>query len=242
MYKAMGCLLFLVFIGGCSTASISNSGYNARHGGQNNPFYLGELNEFDIIGIDPSKPVTEEEIAKSFATAKKVTAKKGSSIMLIQSGAQFPDDAMTQEMNKFFTVTAFSGLPPKKGKSNLSDDSSNFSKVLRLAAARGGHELILCYWGFLETSIKEHGSKAVSWIPIIGGSITDESQQMRIRLKVAVVDVKTGSWSIYSPEPAELTASSADRNREQSDQQQVALLKEKAYKTAVSDFVKIYTN
>jgi len=240
--KLIGWLLLLNLLGGCATTSISDSGYDARHSGSSNPFYVGELNELDVLGIDPAKAVTEKEITESFATAKKVSTKKGSSIMLIQSGAQFPDDAMMQEMNKYFSVTSFSGLPLSKDKAKETADPSNFSRVLRLAAARGGHEVIVCYWGILETAVREHGSKAISWIPIIGGSITDESQQMRIRLKVAVVDVRTGSWSVYSPEPAENSESSAERNREQSDQKQVAVLKEKAYKAAVSDFLKMYTN
>ena len=46
-----------LIIAGCGTRSISNSGYYADsdrgYGQRNSPFYKGELNEFDVLGIDP---------------------------------------------------------------------------------------------------------------------------------------------------------------------------------------------
>jgi hypothetical protein len=49
-------LVITVLLSGCSVRSISNSGYNPGgyypRGGDNNPFYKGELSEFDVLGID----------------------------------------------------------------------------------------------------------------------------------------------------------------------------------------------
>ena len=112
---------------------------------------------------------------------------------------------------------------------------------LRLAAAKGGHEKILAYWGLLETAQKELGTKAVSWVPIVGGAIPDEKQEMRIRLKVAVVDARSGRWDMFSPEPYQDIAASGQYTRESSDQGQVALLKARAYETAAEGLVKRYS-
>ena len=64
---------------------------------------------------------------------------------------------------------------------------------------------------------------------------------MRIRLKAAVIDVRSGRWLIFTPDSFEDEALSASFSRRASDQEQVALLKEKGYAAAVSDFVKVYT-
>ena len=48
--------------------------------------------------------VTEEDIAKSFEPKQPLTLKKGSSIMLIQSGAMFPDDPVVKALEKHYTV------------------------------------------------------------------------------------------------------------------------------------------
>jgi hypothetical protein len=112
---------------------------------------------------------------------------------------------------------------------------------LRLAAAKGGFEKIVVYWGLLETAQKGLGSKAVSWVPFVGGVVPDETQEMRVRLKVAVVDVRTGQWNMFSPEPFQDTATSARYGRESSDQAQVAVLKKKSYEAAAEDLVKRYS-
>ena len=75
-------------------------------------------------------------------------------------------------------------------------------------------------------------------MPFVGGAIPDEGQEMRIRLKVAVVDAKSGQWDMFSPEPLYDTAASARYTRESSDQGQVALLKTKAYEVAAEDLMK----
>jgi hypothetical protein len=83
-------------------------------------------------------------------------------------------------------------------------------------------------------------TKAVSWIPIIGSNIADQKQRMRIRLKVAVVDVRSGQWETFVPEPIESAATNADNTRVSSDQGQVAALKEVGYKAAADEIVRRY--
>lgn len=235
-------LFYLVLLGavlcGCATRSISNSGYQTEswYGSRTpaNPFYKGELSEFDVLGIDPKVNVTGDDIAKALETRKTLKLPKGSAIMLIQSGASIPDEPMVKALEKYYNVSVFSGVP-------LSQDSNNYSMPLRLAAAKGGFEKIVVYWGLLETAQKELGTKAVSWVPFVGGVITDESQEMRIRLKLAVVDVKTGQWDMFSPEPFDDAASSARYGREASDQGQVSVLKKKAYESAAEDLVKRFS-
>ena len=63
---------------------------------------------------------------------------------------------------------------------------------------------------------------------------------MRIRLKIALIDVATGQWDAFSPKPIQDTSASARYTRASSDQQQVAALKAQAYAELARDIVKKY--
>jgi hypothetical protein len=230
--------LAILTLGGCSTRSISDSGYRPPSGYRSqvspNPFYKGELSEFQVLGLDPDVKITGEEIKRALESKQRVILRKGCSIMLIQSGALIPDESMVKALDNYYNVSAFSGVP-------ASAQEKDYSRALRLAAARAGCEGIVVYWGLLETAQRGYAAKTVSWVPLLGGAIPDEGQRMRIRLKVAVIDVKEGQWNTFSPEPFEDNAVSARFTRESSDQAQVGLLKTKAYQAAVLDLVKRYS-
>ena len=108
---------------GCAhkARSISNSGYRPDSGysgyrpadsGSDPAFaYRGELSEFDVLGITRGQATSESEIAEALDNARRVKLSPASSILLIQSGALFPDSAMVAELSKHFRVVPFSGLP-----------------------------------------------------------------------------------------------------------------------------------
>ena len=206
-----------------------------------NPFYRGELTEFDVLGIDPGQAVSEEEIAKELARRQKVALLKGGSLMLVQSGAQIPDDQMVKELERYFTVVPFTGVPVTPAHA-AEGPSARYAALLRLAAAKSGSDVILCYWGVIDTAVDREPSKVVSWVPLIGATIPDETQFMRIRIKAAVIDVRSGRWSMFSPEAPADAALSTALARAASDQKQVAALKEKVYKAAVEAFVARYSS
>jgi hypothetical protein len=236
----MPALLLALCAVGCGVRSISDSGYRkesspgaARQAAS--PFYQGELNEFDVLGISREAKSTEGEIGRALDARRRFVLPRGSRVMLIQSGAMIPDEPMSKALGKYYDVSVFSGIPAA-----ASDGA--YSSALRLAAAKAGCETIMVYWGILETAQTEQGGKIISWLPPVGGMVTDESQEMRIRLKTALVDVKSGNWEAFAPEPFQDRARSARNTREASDQAQVAILQAKAYETAVEDVVKRYAS
>jgi hypothetical protein len=221
----------LLFVG-CETRSISNSDYKPRSRYSPNA-YAGELSEVELLGIDRNAQITERDIASALDSAAKVKLRKGSRVLLVQSGAQFPDEPMVAGLSQGVGVVPFTGNPQVLAKTNL-------HQSLRLSAARGGCETVVCYWGVLECARQSLDSKAVSWVPIVGSVVPDEHQYMRIRLKIAVVDVRTGCWSMFSPEPFEDKALSARLGRERSDQAQVNKLKQQAYASASRALLQAY--
>jgi hypothetical protein len=217
---ALVCLLFL--LSACETRSISNSGY----GGHGNAFYRGELSEYEVVGVDSAQGFSEADIQKAVIQRQPLMIHRGGAVMLIQSGALLADPDMTAAMEKYFTVSSFSGVPQQP------TPTVSYSQLFRMAAAKGGYDTVIVYWGMLESATEGLGGKAISWVPVIGGIVPDENQHMRIRLTMAIIDVRTGQWDTYSPEPILDEAMSNQHGRAASDQRQVMLLKAQAYKAA----------
>jgi hypothetical protein len=250
------CILFAaaLMLAGCSTRSISNSGYResgfwgGRSSGMLEPgfAYRGELNEFDVLGISRDTVTSDTEIERTLAGAKRVRLNEASSILLVQSGAMFPDGPMVAELSKHFRVVPFSGVPDAEltpgGVKIQRATPESFSKSLRLAAARGGNDVILCYWGILESANEKLPTKTISWVPVVNWMIPDERQSMRLRLKMALVDVRTGDWAVLSPAPVNGNQINVSPRRGVADQQLVETLKVKAYAGSVRALLQQYSD
>ncbi|MDY7035193.1 MAG: aminopeptidase [Thermodesulfobacteriota bacterium] len=232
--KKLIILVAIIFLFSCSIRSISDSGYSSKFP-TNNPLYKGELSEFEVLGIELSKKATEEVIKNSLKKRPHVSLQKGGAVMVIQSGVLIPDETMVKHLERYFTVGVFSGIPEESVK------PVNFSHALRLAAAKGGYQTIICYWGILESGKINRTTKTISWVPIVGWLIPDETEHMRIRLKVALIDVHTGGWQAFMPQPFTETAISSIVSREKADQGLVSVLKDYGYKAAVDEIIMRYT-
>ena len=248
------CLLVLgvVVLAGCSTTrSISHSeyrestrGYFPRPNESDPGFeYKGELSEFDVLGITPGETASESEIRQALNSSKRVTLRPGDSILLVQSGAMFPDGGMVTNLSKHFRVVPFSGVPRTPWRALHRDDegrdAQSYSKSLRLAAAHGGCDIIICYWGILESATENLPGRTVSWLPVMNWIVPDSRQHMRIRLKIALIDVRTGNWSMLGPPPFEDVRNSRSAKRGAVDQQQVEILKARAYAAGAEELMKL---
>lgn len=242
LHRVILLIAVLVALSACATRSISDSGYRGDGRSGANPFYRGELSAYDVIGVDLDRGIPEEEIRADLVARQPISIKKGSAIMLVQSGAIFADPDMASALERYYTVASFTGVPLQDTRrpDAAQPRQASYSQLFRLAAAKGGLETIVVYWGLLESASAGLGTKAVSWVPIIGGVIPDQSQRMRIRLMVAVIDTRTGQWETFLPEPFEDEAISSQHGRGGSDQEQVAFLKAKAYKAAAEALVTRY--
>ena len=228
-------LSLLWMLAGCESRSISDSGYHGGSsfwGGDRYSGYHGELLEADVVGASSNGgPVTETDIQKALHARAAVHASPGTGLIVVQSGAGTPDADMVHALGARYRVQPFSGLPPAEA------ERANYAKSLRLAAAQGGYEHILCCWGTLESAREDQVTKTVSWVPIAGSFVPDETQRMRINLHAVLIDVATGRWSAYTGKSSENTALSARVVRASSDQKQVAELKAAAYASLADELV-----
>ncbi len=238
----------VALLSACGTRSISNSGYEADSSRGYRSQRVVELSEFEVLGIDPKAGATEADIKAALDARKAISVKKGSGVMLVQSGTAIPDEAMRKALERVYNVTGFTGVPVETpyvspiviaaGKGPPTPPPTAYASALRLAAARASCDNIIVYWGVLETASENKATKNISWVPFLGWGINDENQIMRIRLKVAVIDTQSGQWSMFSPEAIDDTASSSFMSRKASDQRQVELLKDKAYVATADDIIK----
>jgi hypothetical protein len=250
--KIISLLLLGAMLAGCTKTSrpISHSGYRGSCGyhGTDQAFdYRGELNEFEVLGISREQITSEEEIQRALSRARPIRARRGSSILLIQSGALVPDAPMVAGLSEHFTVVPFSGIPRvKQGPGGTaqpdSPDPGTYFKSLRLTAARGGCDLIACYWGTLESQSENLPTKTVSWVPEVNWLLPDEKQHMRIRLKVALIDIRTGDWSVFCPKTFEQARISISPRRGVVDQKQVERLKKQAYEAAIGEMLQKHSD
>lgn len=208
----------LLFLTGCTTRSISNSGYRADYN------YRGELSEFDVVGVSKDATVAEADIQAALQNRERPRLERNSRILLVQSGADFPDDSMVKALGQRFSVLPFSGKPQTP-----LEPTRDYARALRLAAAQGGYDKIVCYWGILESERESQVTKVVSWVPIAGSFLPDEKEHMRIRLKAVIVDVASGRWTFVVPPPATSSDLSSVFSRRSTDQDLVARLKETGY-------------
>ena len=250
-------ILACVLFAGCAkTVSISHSGGQPQgfwsghprpDNGSDPAFdYRGELSEFDVLGITRGEITSEAEIRRAFENAKPVRLRRGSSILLIQSGALFPDGPMVTELSKHFKVVPFSGVPSLRKAGGIvqteSLDPESYSRSLRLTAAHGGNDVIVCYWGILESENERLATKTVSWVPVVNWILPDEVQHMRIRLKLALIDVRSGNWTVFSPQAFDSNRISTRPKRGAAEQKQVEHLKEKAYQAGVKALVSAHAD
>jgi hypothetical protein len=247
--------IFCVLLSGCdrTVRPISNSAYVGKethhHRSAQPPLdpafqYRGELSEFDVLGITPGTIASENAIRRALDNAKRVKLHSDSSLLLIQSGAAFPDGGMVTELSKHFQVVPFSGVPPATETPSQTDSlyPQSYSRLLRLAAAKGGNDTIVCYWGILESETENLATKTVSWVPMVNWMLPDQKQHMRIRLKVALIDVRAGNWTVFSPKPFDDSRISRSPRRGAVDQKQVERLKSDAYAASAKELVRLYSD
>lgn len=184
---------------GCHTTISYNSAdlqssKNSHHGPQ------CQLKESDVLGLTEADAITDEQIKRVLEETKSIKLKPGSTVMLVESGAKTPDTGMSQELGKLFTVVPHTGIAREISTNDL---GRGFSKELRLAAAQSQAEYLLVYWGNLEVRRDDLPTSLVSWVPVVDFVVPDEYQKMRMSLKMALIDVRTGNWATFRTEPVE---------------------------------------
>lgn len=228
-------LAALAALAGCSSGSISDSDGRSL-GGQS--LYQGELSAYEILGVNPRAPISDTDIQRARMPRHPLELAKNAPILLIQSGALFADDEMMRAMATHYTVSTFSGVP--LSQRDRTDAPPSYAQLFRLAAARGGIGTVVVYWGIVETTQETLGTSPLSWVPLIGGSIPDQSRHMRVRVMMSVIDVATGQSDTFTNTPVEDDIVSSAHDRDSSAAALITALKTRAYQSAADTLASRY--
>jgi hypothetical protein len=208
-----------------------NKTYNKHHG--TGP----QLSEVEVLGIKGSAAVTDADIEKILHETRTFKVPENSSLLVVQSGSPHPDSLMVDELSRHFRVVPHTGVPSEVLNS---DEGADLSKTLRLAAAHSTADTVLVYWGNLELKRNDLPTGIVSWVPVVDFMVPDEYQKVRMSLKIALLDVRTGNWTTFRTEPIEEDLVSTRYAREHNANWPLNIVKKKLYESAVRELVRGY--
>lgn len=231
---ALGSVVSAMFLAGCAhekSTDYRRADFTSRHTLRSHYHEGEELKDGDVLGMSAGEP-SEETIKKTLERSSKVDLKRGESILVLQSGEPVPDARMVAELNQYYRAIPFSGIRSDWQTSDT-DAPDRYAKALRFAAAQAGAEKVLCFWGSLEIARHELSTKTVSWIPVLDFFVPDQKDSVRVHLKMALVDVRTGEWAVFRSAPIEEEVVSTAWEREHVENSQVKRMKLASYKTAV---------
>lgn len=107
-----------------------------------------QLTDKDIFGNETTLAVSEEDIQAALDD-EKFSVPLNSAVILVQSGNRAPEMIMQQEMNRYYRISTFSGIPDRqkaiscnKMKNEegeaVNSENMNYMQALRYIAAKGG--------------------------------------------------------------------------------------------------------
>ncbi len=226
--------LSLLLVAGCANQSSTDyrrADYSSRKvkGSGGN-----ELSEMDAVGSALEKTPSDKDIANALDRASGLQLKSGESLLVVQSGQTVPDARMVEELNKHYRAIPFSGIRSDWARQTPDNPDDHYAKSLRLAAAQAGAQKILCYWGNLEVARHDLSTKTITWLPVIDVIVPDQKDNVRVHLKVALIDVRTGAWSFFRTEPVQAQVVTTGWGREHLEIPEVRELQKKSYVVAVN--------
>lgn len=220
-----------------------------------------QLTDKDIFGNETTLAVSEEDIQAALE-GEAFRVPLNSPVILVQSGSRAPEAIIQQEMNKYYTVSTFSGIPDRqkpvtcnKNKNNKNDDDEalpvenmNYMQALRYIAAKGHQKAIIVYQGTLQSGKYDAALKSTVWSDYKNEKLTDVIS-MRYLVRFTLVDVATGEWATWSPVnyeynvlPPVTVTGTGKKETSTTDitEQQINQLKQKTYAAMVKDLVNRY--
>ncbi|WP_407732106.1 hypothetical protein ACJJVG_04230 [Pseudocitrobacter faecalis] len=215
------------------------------------------LTDKDIFGNETTLAVSEEDI-QAAVEEDVFRVPLNSQVILVQSGSRAPESIMQQEMNKYYVVATFSGIPDKQkplacnkdeNKDGAVAENMNWMQALRFVAAKGHQKAIIVYQDTLQTGKYDSALKLTVWSDYKNQQLTD-GISLRYLIRFTLVDVATGEWATWSPVNYEykLIFPHADKKDSDNDkkatadvtEQQIYQLKQKTYTSMVKDLVNRY--
>ena len=172
----------------------------------------GELSEYQALGLSPYRKIEEIEITRAIKEPHKFSVHAGSTILLVQSGAEAPERDLLIAMASHFKVTQLSGMPDNAAQSPdvMSEEYGEGGSGGRGGMGGGemgggqgmGGGMRFGSGGGsgsdrLDKALRLAAANACADTVVV---VWTKSPQKHIPcVRAAVMDVATGRWEIISP-------------------------------------------
>lgn len=214
-----------------------------------------QLTDKDIFGNESTLAISEEDIQAALEEDK-FRVPLNSSVILVQSGSRAPETIMQQEMNQYYTVATFSGIPDRQktvvcnrdinkdeDQGTAAVENLNWMQALRYVAAKGHQKAIVVYQDTLQSGKYDAVTKNTVWSDYKNEKLTDITS-LRYLVRFTLVDVATGEWATWSPVNYEYKMLPPLPGKKDAvetvTEQQVSQLKQSTYASMVKDLVNRY--
>lgn len=204
------------------------------------------LEDKDIFGDETTLAVSDEDIQTALED-EVFHVPMNSSVILVQSGSRAPEAAIQQEMDKYYILSTFSGIPnnqkplscnkDENGES-LSSKNMNYMQALRYVAAKGHQKAIIVYQDILQSGKYDSATQSTIWSDFKNEKLAG-TVSLRYLVRFTLVDVATGDWANWTPVNFETIAFTPQSGKtgEGDAEAKIAQLKQKTYAAAVKDLV-----
>ncbi|EEO7309951.1 hypothetical protein G6D29_000691 [Salmonella enterica] len=208
-----------------------------------------QLTDKDIFGNETTLAVSEEDIQAAL-DGEKFSVPLNSAVILVQSGNHAPEMVMQQEMNRYYRISTFSGIPDRqkvvscnKGKNEegeaVTSENMNYMQALRYIAAKGQQKAVIVYWDTLQSGKYDTTTKTMVWSDYRNEKLSG-TDSLRYLVRFALVDVATGEWATWSPVNYEYNTLQPLTGKTSVTEQQIVQLKQKTFAAVVKDLVNRY--
>ncbi|EAZ9289279.1 hypothetical protein EC412_18320 [Salmonella enterica subsp. enterica serovar Redlands] len=208
-----------------------------------------QLTDKDIFGNETTLAVSEEDIQAAL-DGEKFSVPLNSAVILVQSGNRAPEMVMQQEMNRYYRISTFSGIPDRqkvvscnKGKNEegeaVTSENMNYMQALRYIAAKGQQKAVIVYWDTLQSGKYDTTTKTMVWSDYRNEKLSG-TDSLRYLVRFALVDVATGEWATWSPVNYEYNTLQPLTGKTSVTEQQIVQLKQKTFAAVVKDLVNRY--
>lgn len=189
-----------------------------------------ELTELDLLAVVPRVDPAADGGTQRPASVASPHLRRGDRFILIQSGAMLPDGAMLQEAGRYFEPSPVSGVPAA--------EKQTYVESLRQRAAQGGYRYLVCCWSMLDSVREDSHGRVISWMPLVGRLVPDQTQRMRLTVRALVLDVTNGGWRTLSTEAEGKGRYNHRTSAAEGDRELVPGLQARAYRALVAELLK----
>lgn len=172
-----------------------------------------DLNLYELTGDRPQAQVSEKDIRAALGGRSGTLPRRGGKILLVQSGAQQPDEELAKAFGLLGQPVSWTGLSQEKERSGNADKDNKdasaaaagaIGRRLRLVAAQQGCSHVVVVFGEIQSAYQTLATDSlVGWLPVVGDVVPGEHSGTRLFVQALVLETATPRYTVVTASPRE---------------------------------------